>query len=105
MNKSEQKFQVYLTVLRFIVFKVTANLKRVYLDIDLENKKVILTAFYLVTPTELEIELFDDIRTNSEAHLPDLFVNGKTKLIEEYNNEDHEFVVFSVYEDINELKE
>lgn len=102
---NERKFQIYLTVLRFLVFKVTSNLKRIYLDIDFDNKKVILTAFYLCSPSELEIELFDDICTNSEAHLPDFYVEGKTQIIEEYNNEDHDFVIFSVYEDISEMKE
>lgn len=102
---NERKFQVYLTVLRFLVFKVTDNLKRIYLDIDFENKKIILTAYYLGSPSELEIELFDDICTDSESHLPDVFVDGKTKLIEEYNNENHDFVIFSVYEDFSEMKE
>lgn len=102
---SERKFQIYLTILRFLVFKVTNNLKRIYLDIDFGTKKVILTAFYLDSPSELEVELFDDICTDSEAHLPDLYVDGKVQLIEEHSNEDHDFVIFSVYEDISEMKE
>lgn len=101
---SNRKFQVYLTILRFLVFKITDNLKRIYLDVDFDRKKAILTAFYLVPPTELEVELLDDICTNSEAHLPDLFVHGKTQLIGEHNNEDHDFVIFSVYENFGQMK-
>jgi len=99
MTEAQSKFEIYLTVLRFIAFKVTDNLRRIYLDIDELNKKAILTAYYKSKPSELEIELLDDICTNSSAHLPehsvDSLINYKNQNLTKLN---HEFVIFSVYE-------
>ena len=97
----QKKFELYLTVLRFLLFKVTDNLKRIYLDIDLENKKMLLSAYYLANPSELELELLDDIVTDSNAHIPDLFVESEVKLTKDHNNgHSHDFIVFAVFEDI-----
>ena len=100
MNK-EKKFEIYLTVLRFIVYKVTENLKQIYLDIDLGNKEVNITAYYKKNPSMLELELLDDICTNSKAHIPDFIVNYEYKLAVKHNIFDkHDFIVFSVYEEV-----
>lgn len=97
------EFQIYTTILRFLPFKITSNLVRIYLNIELDKNKVILTSFYHSSPTELEIELFDDICTNSKAHLPNLIVEGKVKTVDEFNDNDkYDFVVFSIYESIDD---
>ena len=101
MTNNEKKFQSYLTVLRFLSFKITNNLKRIYLDIDLDSHKMFLTAFYLNHPSELELELLDDIVTNSNAHIPDLFIESLIKLTNSHNkDEKHDFIVFAVNDDI-----
>jgi hypothetical protein len=100
MNIEEKKFSLYLTVLRFLTYKVTENLKRIYLDFDINSQTMLLTAFYQNYPSELELELLDDIVTNSDAHIPDFFIKSLVKLITEINeneNREHDFVVFSVY--------
>ncbi len=100
MNIEVKKFDLYSTVLRFLVFKVTENLKRIYLDFDMESHKMILTAFYQIPPSELELELLDDIVTNSDAHIPDFFVESYVKLVDQLTDDEykkHEFVLFSVY--------
>jgi hypothetical protein len=103
MSENNRKFEIYLTILRFLVYKVTGNLKRIYLDIDLSSNQVFLHAYYLENPSQLELELFDDVCTNSKAHLPDLEVVGLTKLVSEFNGQSHDFVVFSVYEEFQDL--
>lgn len=101
MNEAQKKFDLYLTVLRFLVFKVTSNLKRIYMDVSLNSNEILLTAYYLNPPSELEMELLDDIVTNSSAHIPDLNVVSHVKLIEGHkDNEMHDFVVFAVNESI-----
>lgn len=100
MNAEEKKFDLYLTVLRFLSFKVTENLKRIYLDFDMDSHKMLLTAFYQIYPSELELELLDDIVTNSAAHIPDFFIESDVKQVKELDdneNKKHAFVVFSVY--------
>jgi hypothetical protein len=55
-----------------------------------------LTAFYQDNPSELELELFDDIATNSKAHIPDYSVDKKYKLIKDLAAyEKHDFIVFA----------
>jgi len=99
MTNEQKKFDLYLTVLRFLGFKITDNLRRIYLDIDLKSNNILLTAFYLNDPSELELELLDDIITNSNAHIPNLVVESKIKLIDNLKkNEIHDFIVFAVYE-------
>jgi peptidyl-tRNA hydrolase len=101
MTEEQKKFQLYLVVLRFLVFKITDNLKRIYMDINLKSNKILLTAYYLSNPTELELELLDDVVTNSNAYIPDLFVESQTKLTEKHNkNEQHDFIVFAVNDEI-----
>jgi hypothetical protein len=101
MNLDQEKFSLYLTALRFLPFKITENLKRIYLDFDMKNQRMILTAFYDHELSELEEELLDDIATNTGAHIPDYSVDYKIKLTREHNaDEKHEFVVFSVYEEL-----
>lgn len=101
MKDEQRKFELYLTILRFLVFKITFNLKRIYLDINLEGNKILLTAFYLEKPSELELELLDDIVTNSNAHIPDLFIDSQIKLVKNHSKDDkHDFIVFAVYDDI-----
>lgn len=96
----EKKFSLYSIVLRHLVFKVTPNLQRIYLDIDLELNIMLLTAYYLSPPTELELELLDDIATNTNAPIPDFLVDYKVQLMSNYlENEKHDFVVFAVYYD------
>jgi hypothetical protein len=101
MREEQKKFDLYLIVLRFLLFKVTNNLNRIYMDVNLKSNKILLTAYYLNNPTELELELFDDIVTNSNAHIPDLFIESQIKLTKEYNhNEQHDFIVFAVNDEI-----
>lgn len=98
MTEEQKKFGLYLIVLRFLVFKITNNLNRINLDIDLKKNKMLLTAFYLELPSELELELLDDIVTNSNAQVPDLFIESKVKLVVDYDkNEKYDFIVFAVY--------
>jgi len=71
------------------------------MDIDLKSNSILLTAYYLKQPSELELELLDDIVTNSNAHIPDLYVKCQAKLTREYNrNEEHDFIVFAVNDEI-----
>src|SRR5690606_7450763 len=101
MTEEQRKFELYLIILRFLAFKITTNLKRIYMDVDLSSNKILLTAYYLNTLTELEEELLDDIVTNSNAHIPDLFIESQTKLIKDHNeNEQHDFIVFAVNDEI-----
>lgn len=98
MDTEENKFNLYLTVLRFLPFKITTNLKRLYLDFS-TNNKMIVTAIYADKPTELELELLDDIVTNSNAHIPNHFIEQKHLLIREYDSEEkHDFLLFAFYE-------
>jgi hypothetical protein len=108
MDLQEKKFSLYLTVLRFLSFKITENLRRIYLDIDSDSDKILLTAFYRIRPSELELELLDDIVTNSNAHIPDLFVYSRVKLMDELDDNEnrmHDFVVFSFYYESSTSKE
>ena len=99
LKVEEIKFNLYLTVLRFLPFKITENLRRIYLNIEIDVNQMELLAFYKNPPTELELELFDDIITDSNAHIPDFFVKGHFKLMEQFNTyEKHDFIIFSVYE-------
>lgn len=99
MDTEENKFNLYLTVLRFLPFKITINLKRLYLDFDTNNIRMLITAFYEDNPSELELELLDDIVTNSNAHIPNYFIGQKHRLIKEYDfNEKHDFLLFAFYE-------
>jgi peptidyl-tRNA hydrolase len=101
MTEEQKRFGLYQVVLRFLVFKITDNLKRIYMDIDLKSNKIQLTAYYLNNPTELELELLDDVVTNSNAHIPDLFIKSQVKLTKEHRkNEQHDFIVFAVYDEI-----
>lgn len=100
MNLEKKKFEIYLTVLRFLVYKITANLKQLYLDINLENNIIIITAYYENPPSDLDIELLDDICTNSKAHIPNFIVRFSYKLANEYTpDEKHDFIIFSLYEE------
>jgi len=96
----KEKFNIYLTILRFLAFKITSNLRRIYLNFSLEESKILLTALYLNVPTELEIELLDDIVTNSNAHIPNFFVDSKYLLFQDFNKSiSYEFVIFATYDE------
>lgn len=82
-------------------YKVTNNLKRIYMDINFESNKILLIAYYLDNPSELELELLDDIVTNSNAHIPELFIESQVKLAKDYTpQEEHDFTIFAVYDEI-----
>lgn len=101
MTKDEKKFELYSIVLRFLSFKITNNLKKIYFDYDEINNNVILTAFYEKEPSGIELELLDDIVTDSKAHMPDDVVDGVYKLMREHDENEykkHDFIVFSVYD-------
>lgn len=101
MNVIEKKDSLFNIVLRYLPYKITENLKRIYLDINMDSHKMMLTAYYKKEPSELEKELLDDIATNSNAPIPDFFVDYQIKLVKDYDkNEKHDFVVFSVFEEI-----
>jgi len=71
------------------------------MDVDLKSNKILLTAYYSDEPSELELELLDDIVTNSNAHIPDLFIESRAKLTHEHiKNEQHDFIVFAVHDEI-----
>lgn len=60
---------------------------------------MVLTAVYKVSPTELELELLDDIVTNSNAPISDFFVVANVKLMEDFKDkEQHDFVVFAFFD-------
>jgi hypothetical protein len=99
MDLQQKSFELYNTVLRFIVYKVTPNLRRIYLDIDHTSGECTLTGVFTEPPTEIERELFDDIETNSQAHMPDYTVSSTLKLDSSSDQEpQHEFTVFAWYE-------
>jgi hypothetical protein len=99
MTDSEKKFQLYLTILRFLPFKITANFRRIYVDINLASSRVALTAYFNDYPSELDLELFDDIVTDSNAHLPDFFVEKNIQISKSSALlAKHEFLAFAVYE-------
>jgi hypothetical protein len=99
MDTEENKFNLYLTVLRFLPFKITNNLIKLFLDFDTNNSKMTITAFYADSPSELELELLDDIVTNSNAHIPTYFIDHKHRLLKYYDsNEKHDFLLFAFYE-------
>jgi hypothetical protein len=103
MNTAELKFKIYQIVNRFLVYKVTCNLKRIYLDVDIESARSTLTAYYEKQPSELEIELLDDIVTDSNAHLPDHFIDYNYKLLASLtDNEKHDFTVFAFYFEVDD---
>lgn len=97
MNKDEMKFNIYTTILRFLPYKITENLRKIFIDIDLEQGSILLTAYYKSYPSELELELLDDIITNSEAHLPNTYILSNIKLDSDFKENIHEFVIFSFY--------
>lgn len=74
MEKSnkEKKYEVYLNAICFVAGYITKNLSRLYLDINLDKKTAQITAFYNTLPTDLDLELLDDIETNSISRSPDI---------------------------------
>ena len=84
MREEQKKFELYTAVLRYLVSKITDNLKRIYMDVDLKGNRVLLTAYYLNTPSELELELLNDIVTNSNAHIPDFFIEAFAKSTKDF---------------------
>jgi len=66
----------------------------------MDSNRMMLTAFYEKEPSELEKELLDDIATDSNAPIPDFFIDYQIKLMKEYDkNQKYDFVIFSVYEE------
>lgn len=53
------------------------------MDVDFSTNKILLTAYFSSKPSELDLELLYDIETNSDEHIPDLYVDSKVKLISE----------------------
>lgn len=99
MTPQQKSFEIYSTFLRFIVYKVTPNVQGIYLDIDHTTRECTLTGVFNETPTEIEKELFDDIETNSQAHIPDYTVNSTLKLKSTSTQKQlHEFTVFAWYD-------
>jgi hypothetical protein len=96
------KYDVYLNVICFIARYVTPNLKRLYLDVNVEKELAQITAFYVNKPTELELELLDDIETNSISRSPNIiFEQSKWLLVKDLNEDEykrHDFLLFSFYE-------
>ncbi len=100
MLENKQKFHIYTTVLRFLAFKITRNLQRIYLDIDVNTNELLLTAYYLEQPSELELELLDDIETNSDAHIPDYSVTSVIRLTKDMvADERHEYTIFAMFDE------
>ncbi|TFF33294.1 hypothetical protein [Mucilaginibacter psychrotolerans] len=101
LNKTtaEYKWELYNIALRFLPFKVTPNLRRVYLDINIEKREAKLIAYYEMAPSEIELELLDDIETNSCAHTPDSYFTSEHRLYSSHiYGETHDFIVFAVFE-------
>ncbi len=93
----DKNFEIFLTILRFLGYKITNNLKKIYCDI--KGDKVLLTAYYKEKPSELELELLDDIETNSDAHLPHHIVESTVKLFSEFDeNKKHDYLIFATYD-------
>jgi hypothetical protein len=100
MNLQQKSFELYLTVIRFIAYKVTPNVRRIYLDVNHTEKECIITGLFNEPPSDLEKELFGDIVTNSIAHIPDYSVIDQIQTITTYDNAmKHDFTVYAVYED------
>lgn len=101
-SQNEIKHAIYLNVVCFIANYVTYNLKRLYLDVDLVNEVAKLTAYYENEPTELELELLDDIETNSISRSPNILFDKSSWYLtinlkdDEYRH--HDFLLFSFYE-------
>jgi hypothetical protein len=101
-TENKIKYDVYLNVICFVARYITPNLKRLYLDVNRKNELAQITAFYSKKPTELELELLDDIETNSISRSPNIiFEQSNWKLIsdlKEDENKRHDFLLFSFYE-------
>ena len=65
----------------------------------MNSRMMRLIAFYEIPPSEVEKELFDDIITDSKAHIPDFTIEGDIRLLNELNlNNKHDFVIFATYD-------
>ncbi|GAB2701028.1 hypothetical protein GCM10027037_27590 [Mucilaginibacter koreensis] len=100
MTIEEEKYHLSTKVYRQLAKKVTENLRFLYLDIDLIEGNMLITAFYRTAPNEIELELLDDIATNSNAPIANFYVDYTYKLMSEHNeNEVHDFLIFAFYDE------
>ncbi|WP_342644704.1 hypothetical protein [Mucilaginibacter sp. CSA2-8R] len=99
MTIEERKYDLSTQVYRQLVKNITENMRFLYLDIDMEEHDMMLTAYFATEPTEVELELLDDIATNSSAPLPDFSVSYNYKLTSEHQeNEKHDYLIFAYYD-------
>lgn len=99
----EKKYEIYLKVLSCISGYITHNLKRLYLDIDIIKEEALITAYYNKIPNELELELLDDIETNSISKIENIIFNQSIWFLSQEIRADeykyHDFLLFSFYEE------
>ncbi|MDY3315910.1 hypothetical protein PG630_01110 [Riemerella anatipestifer] len=102
-TEKEKKYEVYLNAVCFVAGYVTKNLRRLYLDVDLIGKSAQIIAFYDTLPTDIDLELLDDIETNSISRSPDIIFNqSKWFLFKQIRKDEykyHDFLLFSFYEE------
>jgi hypothetical protein len=99
-NQARKGYELSGIVYRYLAKKVTENLRMIYLDIDFEEHRMLLTAFYQTEPTDIELELFDDIVTDSNAPIPDYFIDKCVKLTKEHNeDENHDYLIFAFFDE------
>lgn len=100
MTIEQKKHKLYSIALKFLTFKITNNLRRIDMDVYIDSNRILLTAVYATDPSELELELLDDIVTNTNAHIPDFFVESMVVAMKDYDiNKDHDFVLFAAYDE------
>ncbi|SEP26278.1 hypothetical protein [Mucilaginibacter sp. OK283] len=100
MNKEEKKYALSGIVLRYLTYKITENLRKLYLDVDFQEHNIILTAYYQTEPNNIELDLLDDIVTNSSAPIPDFSVEANIKLVKDYkDDEKHDYLIFAFFDE------
>ncbi len=99
MTIEEKKYHLSTQVYRQLAYNITENMRFLYLDIDMKEHDMMLTAYFRTEPTEVELELLDDIATDSSAPLPDFTVSYIYKLTSQHQeNEKHEYTIFAYYD-------
>lgn len=90
--------------MRFLAYKITPNIRRIYMDVYDTDSRVVLSFVCDIPPSELELELIDDIETNSSAHMPDYAVFSEIFIRPDYDFfTRHDFVIFAFNDDLGDI--
>ncbi|SEO38131.1 hypothetical protein SAMN05428947_102168 [Mucilaginibacter sp. OK283] len=100
MNKEEKIYELSGIVLRYLTKKITENLRRLYMDVDFQENNIILTAYFETEPSCIELDLLDDIVTNSMVAIADFSVEARVKLFEDFRyDEKHDDLIFAFFDE------